>query len=312
LDRKTILAIGLIAAGIFWMLRSHRAEKPMAPSPAIVTAPKTSAVKTAAPQAVNFAPTKTILPALAASPEIVATPRAKIIKVEESKGPRAKFSMPFVVEDGVAVAQGDIVLGVPVTDEASGEALMPAMRLWPTSEIPFYIQPNVPSPDRIRQALAYFDGTPIHFVELTNQTDAIVFEAANGTCKSYVGQMGGKQPLWIGATCGPHEIAHEVMHALGFVHEQNRDDRDPYLTLMPDNIEPEHIRNFEKLPPEFMKASGLGPFDYTSVMMYPKTMFARNGLPTMESKVQGQDFRPSEELSAGDRARLQKAYGISP
>ena len=58
------------------------------------------------------------------------------------------------------------------------------------------------------------------------------------SCWSFLGQTGGSQTLslqtpgcmWSGVA------AHEFMHALGFVHEQSRSDRDHYVTIVWKNI----------------------------------------------------------------------------
>lgn len=60
------------------------------------------------------------------------------------------------------------------------------------------------------------------------------------SCWSFLGQTGGSQTLslqtpgciWSGVA------AHELMHALGFVHEQSRSDRDHYVTIVWKNIMP--------------------------------------------------------------------------
>lgn len=57
-------------------------------------------------------------------------------------------------------------------------------------------------------------------------------------CYSGVGMMGGEQTVNIGKYCGTVGIVmHELMHALGFWHEQSRTDRDTYVTIHTDNIE---------------------------------------------------------------------------
>lgn len=215
----------------------------------------------------------------------------------------------FRVEDGVAVIDGDIVLGVPSDGGTSGVAQVPSMKLWSTREIPYHIQPSVPNPGRVLDALSYFSSTYVSFVPYTNQEDVLVFQAGTGTCKSYVGQTGGKQPIWLSPGCGAHEIAHEVMHALGFTHEQNRIDRDRYVKLNPENIEPDKLTNFEKLPQEFMQASGGADFSFNSIMIYPPDMFSSNGRPTMTSLVNGETIAPSEKLSEQDISRLNRVYG---
>ena len=39
---------------------------------------------------------------------------------------------------------------------------------------------------------------------------------------------------------------HEIMHALGYIHEHSRPDRDDYLDVRMENIEKENAANFQK------------------------------------------------------------------
>ena len=57
-------------------------------------------------------------------------------------------------------------------------------------------------------------------------------------CWSYIGRVfEGKQQLSIGQGCESDGIIiHELMHALGFYHEQSRSDRDDFVVIMWENI----------------------------------------------------------------------------
>lgn len=57
-------------------------------------------------------------------------------------------------------------------------------------------------------------------------------------CWSYVGDDGVGQDVSIGAGCDTKAIVeHELLHALGFYHEQSRSDRDDYVKIWWDQIE---------------------------------------------------------------------------
>lgn len=232
--------------------------------------------------------------------------------LENEDSDDTKQMLTYTIDDGLAVVQGDIVIGKISPDTIltsfSGPAKEPSIKLWPTTEIPYYIQPNLRNPERVARALKYFSNTNIHFVPYTNQEDIIVFEQGQGTCKSYLGHIGGRQPLWISEGCSARDIAHEIMHSLGFIHEQNRNDRDNYINVFWENINPKFKINFEKFSSSSMRVTGLSQFDFESIMIYPELMFSINGLPTIRSKINEQVVFPSQALTSKDIERVNKAY----
>jgi hypothetical protein len=72
------------------------------------------------------------------------------------------------------------------------------------------------------------------------------------------------------------------MHALGFWHEQNRYDRDAYVTVYTANVIPADLpANFDEVPPNALSTYNI-PYEYGSNMHYADGAFAINySMPTI-------------------------------
>jgi hypothetical protein len=71
-----------------------------------------------------------------------------------------------------------------------------------------------------------------------------------GACWSGVGKNGGKQELSLGDGCiYDNVLVHEAIHAIGFMHTQNRFDRDNYIRILWENVEPGSEYIFDKVDP---------------------------------------------------------------
>lgn len=231
-------------------------------------------------------------------------------KMETSLAVPVVDAVPFVVDDdGLATVDGDIVLGEVVNGGVQkGYAKTPEIILWPDGRIPFFIQGDLYNPERVIKAMALFLDTPIQFVPYQGEENVLVFSTGKTGCKSYLGKIGGKQPIWISPDCGVTEIAHEIMHALGFIHEQNRTDRESFVRVAWENIEDSARINFQLFPESLMIASGKGAFDFHSIMLYHPSAFSKNGQPTMWPTDLGNEISPSLSLSPDDILRLNKLY----
>ncbi|XP_069357183.1 uncharacterized protein [Maniola hyperantus] len=116
----------------------------------------------------------------------------------------------------------------------------------------------------------------------------------------------GVQMVVLGYNClSQGEIAHEIMHVLGFSHEHTRSDRDRFITILWDNIKPGYKKYFETR----QDGSLLNlPYDYASVLHYPPRAFSKNGQITImtESDIKvGQ----REALSELDLEKIGIIYG---
>ena len=219
----------------------------------------------------------------------------------------------FEVINGQAIAYGDIILGKPDSSfqEKRGRYEAPAPKRWDKLEIPYLISPQLPNPQRVEIALNYVrQHTPIKFIPYENQPDALVFEAGTEHCYSYLGRVGGLQPIQLSADCGPQEIMHELMHALGFIHEQSRPDRNQFISINWDNIDEKYHLQFDMVSDALFEAEKGSPFDYHSIMLYSPQAFAlRNDVPTMRSTAATEQISPAREgLSEEDLKRIRQAF----
>ncbi|XP_059475000.1 hatching enzyme 1.2-like [Neocloeon triangulifer] len=156
---------------------------------------------------------------------------------------------------------------------------------------------------------AYHNYTCIKFVPYDgNQTDYIVIQGEDTGCWSSVGRRGGVQyvnlqPPGCIRKLGTPE--HELLHTIGFHHEQSRTDRDDYVSILWANIKPLTVYNF-------FIVNNTSPFgaayDYGSVMHYSATAFSSNALPTIETIPPGIPIGQRDGLSQSDIDRVNAMY----
>lgn len=100
------------------------------------------------------------------------------------------------------------------------------------------------------------------------------------------------------------------MHAIGFVHEQSRPDRDQFVRILEDNIQWGKQRNFQAYETE--KIDNLGePYDYGSVMHYPVDAFSTSNGNTIEALKplpRGVTMGQRGGFSDGDLSKIRKLY----
>lgn len=181
---------------------------------------------------------------------------------------------------------------------------------WPNGVVPYVIAGSFSFADMtiINNAFsAYRKNTCIRFVPRTNQRDYISIESGRSGCWSFIGRIGGRQTVnlqnpgcvWIDT------VVHELMHAVGFFHEQSRTDRDRFIRILWQNISPGTERNFAI-------ATGTSPYqvsyDYRSVMHYSAKAFSRNGQDTIQSLTPGVTFGNRVGLTASDTLKIRRLY----
>ncbi|XP_029281270.1 meprin A subunit alpha [Cottoperca gobio] len=150
----------------------------------------------------------------------------------------------------------------------------------------------------------------VDFKPYEGESSYVSFTKLSG-CWSYVGDDNIGQNISIGARCDTKAIVqHELLHALGFYHEQSRSDREDYVKIWWDQIEEGMEHNFNKYEDDFITDLNT-PYDYESIMHYRPLSFNKNAsIPTITTTIPyfNEIIGQRLDFSAVDITRLNRMY----
>ncbi|XP_017047084.1 zinc metalloproteinase nas-1 isoform X1 [Drosophila ficusphila] len=187
---------------------------------------------------------------------------------------------------------------------------------WPNGIVPYEIENSFNEMELkiIHHAFEEFRmKTCVQFKKRTTETDYVVI--INGTgCYSDVGRQGlGPQDVSLSSlSClnNNGSTIHELMHAIGFHHEQNRPDRDEYVQVLYENIMTGEAHNFEKMDATLYSTFDEN-YDYKSIMHYQVGGFSKNDKPTMKAlkkTPEAMDMGQREGFSKADVRKINRMY----
>lgn len=221
------------------------------------------------------------------------------------------------IENGFVFLTDDIVL---FSEEAyelkkleKGGIISLQESRWPKGIIPYVIKSGHSIASRIKEAIAIVNAqTNLCLIPHSNEEMYVEFvEYDKTSCFAYVGMQKDKTNNIINVSelCNISTIVHEIFHTAGIYHEQQRLDRDKYITVFSENISENKESNFLPI------ATPYGEYDYFSIMHYPSFGFSKNGKPTMLPKSPPapfflKDIKYNLNITAGDVATIKHMYPI--
>lgn len=142
-----------------------------------------------------------------------------------------------------------------------------------------------------------------------SDTNWVVFRSNGTGCWSSVGMQSEGQTVNLQSPgCVKHGVViHELLHALGFFHQQSASNRDDYVRINWENIDPGHEHNFNKYNDSVVTSYGV-EYDYGSIMHYSGKAFSKNQKPTIEALQPNVTLGQRKGLSEKDITKLDQMY----
>ena len=216
----------------------------------------------------------------------------------------------YDIIDDKAIFEGDIIIRPikEINEFTESQLAMFEENRWPDGIIPYQIDSDLPNRQLISDAFKDIEEkTAIRFHQYNNHSNSIHFKAGTKNCFSHVGMIGGEQPIILSQNCNLAEIIHVIGHSLGLWHEHSRKDRDTYVKIIRENIQPREEDNFY----QYISDNVNGEYDYCSIMHFWPYAFSKNR-PTIE--VINDEFPCHDTiglqngLSQGDIKKIQYLY----
>jgi hypothetical protein len=259
------------------------------------------------------------------------TPAASLGAIHLGREQFSGLSIPYQrTHDGLAIVHGDIVAGSVAAISKQGipqlgrihrsntarrskrASWMPSSRTWPNNTV-YYRQDQASRVVRQAVLLAMAEieqQSAVRFAPHTGQAHYVNIRSPGpglSGCFSALGYTAsGAQTLQLSDDCAqnPSSVLHELLHALGLMHEHQRPDRDQYISVPAslyynsDGSRAETSMMYDIIH----DLDTSTPYDLDSVMHYP-------GLPVRPPyRLNPAQGKSVGTLSDGDIAALQRLY----
>ena len=223
----------------------------------------------------------------------------------------------YKVIDGLAIFQGDIVLGnrnlfkdrsFDFQKGVHMESLATEISAlkWSDKTVYYFIDRSAERYASIIEAAVeeWRQATDLTFQKITQKKGNHITIIRSDGYSSEIGMVGGEQFLRIPVDPERGRIMHEIGHAIGLWHEHSRKDRNDFINVNYENVEDGYSSDFDMMCCDVNTYSTV--YDYGSLMHYPRDAFSKGG-NTINPK-NNIDIGQRERLSEVDKEGVRKLY----
>ncbi|XP_052747552.1 zinc metalloproteinase nas-4 [Bicyclus anynana] len=207
------------------------------------------------------------------------------------------------------------------TDLSERNGLISSTKRWPNRTVVYHIVQDDFDEEQLQMIKDAMNDIAnkscIKFRPKEKDEHAVTIQGSECGCFSSVGlqneghKEGDEEPqlLNLSSNCFKKygTIVHEILHTLGFYHMQSTYDRDEFVKIVWENIEPGKEHNFKKYTVNTVTDFGVS-YDYGSVMHYPEKAFSNNGNKTIIPLQENVEIGQREGMSESDVIKLNRMY----
>jgi hypothetical protein len=242
-------------------------------------------------------------------------------------------SVLYEVRNGLAITDGDVVLGTAEEMRSQTKAFQYVKGLWTNRTVPYVLSSTLTADQKTKittamttwnNALGASTSATVVWKPRVTETDYVEFTKQDSGCNSPVGRKGDKQQILLSTGCTSGNIMHEMGHTMNLKHEHQRWDADDYIDVHEDRAITTEIQWLVPIAQSAdYKLYGNSP-DFTSIMMYdPYAYAALNGdgvtkcsqgqagcLPTLTKKGTEDTWVKAITISATDIKAVRTQYAV--